>query len=146
MDALCAGMGGRAEPVCLWKDGVAVTGALVIYDKEVVHVPFASSRLEAFKLNPNNLVYWEIIRRACARGMRTLDFGRSPDGSGALTFKLRWGASPTPQPVFVHTASGKPPNLDVESPSVQTFIRNWKRLPRTAADLLGPWMTGHLLV
>jgi hypothetical protein len=111
MDALCAELGEHAEVVTLRKDGAVICGALVLYDKSTVYVPFCSSRVDAFHFNPNNLVYWEIILRACLRGMKTLDFGRSPLGSGSLAFKLHWGALYLlPRPVGGYTPL-RPPVL-----------------------------------
>jgi len=145
MESLSVELRDGAEVVTLWQDGTVISGALVIYDKGTVYVPFCSSRADAFRLNPNNLIYWEIMRRACARGMKTLDFGRSPLGSGSLAFKLHWGAHTTPQPYFVYTARGSPPTLDVDAPAVQRLIQLWQRLPRPVADALGPWVHGHFL-
>jgi FemAB-related protein (PEP-CTERM system-associated) len=138
MRELLAALGDRAEIVTLWKDGAVVSGAMVVYHKKVVYVPFASSRPAAFKWNPNNLLYWEIIKRACARGMEVLDFGRSPRSSSALAFKLGWGATVTPQPFYVYTARGAPPKLDVDARGVKRMISLWQRLPRRVADALGP--------
>ncbi len=146
VETLAAELGEHAEAVTLRKDGATISGALVLYDKTTVLVPFASSRPDAFHLNPNNLIYWEIMRRAAARGMKQLDFGRSPVGSGSMAFKLHWGAETTPQPYDIYTARGEPPSLDVEAPVVQTLINIWKRLPRPVADLFGPWVHGHFLV
>jgi FemAB-related protein (PEP-CTERM system-associated) len=146
MKELHAALGPSAEAVTLWKDGRVVCGALVLYDKSTVYVPFCSSRADAFHLNPNNLIYWEIMRRACARGMTTLDFGRSPLGSGSMAFKLHWGAGTTPQPYFVHTAHGEPPTLDTEGAGVQRLIKIWQRMPRRVVDVLGPWVHGRFLV
>jgi FemAB-related protein (PEP-CTERM system-associated) len=145
MEALSQELRDGAEVVTLWKEGTVISGALVVYDKSTVYVPFCSSRADAFRLNPNNLIYWEIMQRACARGMKTLDFGRSPLGSGSLAFKLHWGAVTSPQPYFVYTARGEPPALDVEAPAVKRLIQLWQRLPRRVADALGPWVHGHFL-
>jgi FemAB-related protein (PEP-CTERM system-associated) len=138
MRQLLETLGDRAEIVTLWRDGAVVSGALVIYHKQTVYVPFASSRPAAFKWNPNNLLYWEIIKRACARGMTVLDFGRSPQNSSALAFKLGWGAAVTAQPFYVYTARGTPPKLDIEARGVKRMIRLWQRLPRWMADAAGP--------
>ncbi len=146
METLARELRDSAEAVTLWKDGKVISGALVIYDKDTVYVPFCSSRADAFRYNPNNLIYWEIMRRACARGMTTLDFGRSPLDSGSMGFKLNWGAVTTPQPYFIYTAKGDPPALDVDDPTVKRLIQLWQRLPRPVADRLGPWVHGHFLV
>ena len=144
--ALGALGGDRAEAVTLWKGDEVISGALVVYHKDTVYVPFCSSRAEHFNLNPNNLIYWEIMRRACARGMKTLDFGRSPVDSSSLAFKLGWGAVTTPQPYLLHTARGDPPGLSTEDASVQRLIHLWQRLPRPVADALGPSIHRRFLV
>jgi len=41
-------------------------------------------------------MYWEVMRRAAARGLRLFDFGRSKLGTGAYAFKKNWGFTPAP--------------------------------------------------
>ena len=127
-----------AEVITLRLDGRTVSGALTLTFNGVITVPFASSRPSTFHMNPNNLLYWEIISRACSAGLRTLDFGRSLRDSSPLAFKLGWGAEMTAQPLLVRTLRGKPPSMDVESPLVRTLVAVWQRLPRGLADALGP--------
>lgn len=146
MRELCAALPDKTEVVTLWKDGQAVSGALVVYHKDVVTVPFCSSRAEHFHLNPNNLIYWEIMQRGMLRGMKTLDFGRSPVGSSSMAFKLGWGAEETPQPHFVWSASGKPAGIKSDDPWAQRAITFWQRLPRPVADRLGPFVHGYFFV
>jgi len=131
-------LGDRADIVTLTERGRTVSGALVIRFGGVATVPFASSRPSSFHLNPNNLLYWEVISRACRAGLRTLDFGRSLKGSSALSFKLGWGAQVEPQPMYVRTVRGAPPRFDVSAPSVRLLVRLWRSLPRAFADALGP--------
>lgn len=142
---LVRALGERAEVYTLWKDGVAVSGALAVRFRGVTCVPFASSRPAAFKLNPNNLLYWEMIRAACLRGDRLFDFGRSPRDSSTLAFKLGWGAEVRPQPMFVLRLRGKEPVLST-TPAVARLSELWARLPRLLADRLGPSICGRFLV
>jgi len=135
---LVDGLGERAGIVTLAEGGRTVSGALVIRFGGVATVPFASSRPSSFHLNPNNLLYWEIISRACRAGLHTLDFGRSLRDSSALSFKLSWGARTEPQPMYVRTVRGAPPRFDVTAPSVRLLVRLWRSLPRAFADALGP--------
>jgi FemAB-related protein (PEP-CTERM system-associated) len=146
MRELAAALGERVEVVTLWKDGRAVSGAFSLHYKGVLYVPFASSRQAYFKLNPNNLLYWEIIRRGCERGMRVLDFGRSPRDSSGLAFKLGWGATTVAQPYYIDVARGAPPALDRDTPSVQRMAQLWQRVPRTIADTLGPLIHRSFLI
>ena len=36
------------------------------------------------------------MRRACERGVRVFDYGRSKRGTGSFDFKKNWGFEPTP--------------------------------------------------
>jgi FemAB-related protein (PEP-CTERM system-associated) len=138
MEELVASFGPHAEVITLVHGGRTVAGALTLTFNGVVTVPFASSRPDALRMNPNNLLYWEIISRACAQGLHTLDFGRSMRGSTALDFKLGWGAATTPQPLLVRALRGKPPSVDAESRLVRAMVALWQKLPRGMADALGP--------
>lgn len=138
-------LGPSGDIVTLRLGGRTVAGAFTIEHRGVVCVPFASSRPEVLAHCPNNLLYWELIQRACGRGLRCLDFGRSPRGAGSLTFKLRWGATVTPAPFFVRTANGKAPALDPLTPGVQFLAHLWQRLPRKLADVWGPSVCGRFL-
>jgi len=135
---LVRALGDRAEVVSLATGGRTVSGALVIRFRGVATVPFASSRPSSFHLNPNNLLYWEIISRACRAGLHTLDFGRSLRDSSALAFKLGWGARTEAQPIYVRTVRGAAPRFDVTAPAVRLLVRLWRSLPRSFADALGP--------
>lgn len=136
MRELVASLG--AEVVTLRLDGRTVSGAVTLTYRGVVTVPFASSRPSTFHMNPNNLLYWEIIRRGCSAGLQTLDFGRSLRDSTPLAFKLGWGATTTPQPLLVRTLRGKPPAMNVDSRGVKMVVALWQRMPRPLADALGP--------
>ncbi|MCA1826089.1 MAG: GNAT family N-acetyltransferase [Myxococcales bacterium] len=136
MRTLVASLG--AEVITLRLDGRTVSGAITLTFNGVITVPFASSRPATFHMNPNNLLYWEIISRACSAGLHTLDFGRSLRDSSPLAFKLGWGAEMTPQPLLVRALRGKPPAMNVESPMVRAMVALWQRLPRGLADALGP--------
>lgn len=145
MRELAAALGDRSEILCLAHEGQPVSAAFVVYYKDTVYVPFASSRASHFHLNPNNILYWEVIQRGCRRGMKQLDFGRSPKDSSTLAFKLFWGATTTPQPFYVHQVRGKPPVLE-SGPGLQRLIQLWQRLPRPVVDAIGPQICQRWLV
>jgi FemAB-related protein (PEP-CTERM system-associated) len=138
MEQLVESFGASAEVITLHQGDRCVAGAVTLTFNGVVTVPFASARPDALRTKPNDLLYWEIIARSCARGLRMLDFGTSLRGSTALDFKLHWGAQTTPRSILVRALRGKPPALDVESPFVRAAVALWQRLPRAWADALGP--------
>ena len=87
----------------------------------------------------SDFMYWEVMRRAPARGARIFDFGRSKEGTGAHAFKRNWGFTPTPLHYRFQLAPGaRPPELNPLNPKFRLFIAAWKRLPLPVANLLGP--------
>jgi FemAB-related protein (PEP-CTERM system-associated) len=142
LDAILDAFGARADVASVWVDGRAIGGALTLSFDGVMYVPFASSRASAFRLRPNNLLYFRILERACALGLRTLDFGSSPLNAGSLDFKLHWGAEMLPITSLVYAPRAKAtPKVDASSPAVQAGVAFWKRLPRPVADAFGPWVS-----
>jgi FemAB-related protein (PEP-CTERM system-associated) len=143
--AVLDGFGSRASILTVRRGSETIAGALVIEHRNEVHVPFVSSTPGSFAFAPNNLLYWEIIRRSCARGLTLLDFGRSFRGTSNLEFKLRWGAREVPQPFyFVHR--GAPPIIEPGGSMVRAAVGIWQSFPRGLADRLGPTLAGRLLV
>jgi hypothetical protein len=76
----------------------------------------------------NNYMYWEAVRFGIRHGMKRLDLGRSPEGSGTYTFKHQWGATPEQLLYQVYSGEGgaaSPPDRR----KLHLFVELWKRLP-----------------
>jgi len=122
-----------------------IGGGLVLSFKDTVYMPSASSLRQYFHLCPNNLLYWEVIKRACENGYRTFDFGRSTVGSGAYSFKKQWGAQAKPLHwQYILLKGDQIPRLNPSNPRFKFFIEVWKRFPLPIANLLGPRIVRHL--
>ena len=122
-----------------------IGGGLVLSFKDTVYMPSASSLREYFHLCPNNLLYWEVIKRACDGGYRTFDLGRSTVGSGTYHFKKQWGAKVRPLHwQYVLLNGRKVPQLNPSNPRLKILIEVWKRLPIAIANRLGPRIVRHL--
>lgn len=93
----------------------------------------------------NDFMYWDLMRRACERGLKTFDFGRSKLGTGAYDFKKNWGFEPTPLPYeyLLVTATALPDHNPL-NPKYQRFIRIWQRMPLWMANTLGPHIVKNL--
>jgi CelD/BcsL family acetyltransferase involved in cellulose biosynthesis len=74
-------------------DRAAIAAAVFLsFNGQVVYKYGASDRAQLGK-RPNNLLFAEVIRRACEDGARLLDFGRTDmDNEGLAAFKRGWGA------------------------------------------------------
>ena len=120
-------------------DGRAVASVLNFYFRDEV-LPFYGGGVHAARaLGANDFMYWEVMRRACERGYRTFDFGRSKIGTGSYAFKRNWGFEPTPLAYqFRLTAGRAMPDLNPLNPKLGMLIAIWKRLPLAVANRLGP--------
>ncbi len=87
----------------------------------------------------NDFLYWEVMRRAGADGMRVFDFGRSKQGTGAYAFKKHWGFEPEPLAYRFRLRPGASlPDINPLNPKYRLMVAAWKRLPLPVAGLLGP--------
>ena len=120
-------------------NGGAVAAVLNFYFRDEVLPFYGGGRGMARGLAANDFMYWEVMRRACERGYRRFDFGRSKIGTGAYAFKRNWGFEPTPLIYqFRLTAKRDLPDLNPLNPKFAFFIAAWKRLPLPLANRLGP--------
>src|SRR5439155_24539793 len=62
--------------------GIPVSGVMSFYFKDEVLPYYAGDTDAARELAANDFKYWEVMRRACARGVRVFDYGRSKRGTG----------------------------------------------------------------
>ncbi len=127
-----------AEVATLWLGDEAVSGALTVSYNDVIIVPFVSSREKYFPLRPNNLLYWEIMKRAGMNGVKFMDFGTSLKGASTLEFKKSWGSSLVELPSYVYSPTQESIQLDGGQGAVQLGVKIWKKLPPPVAEWLGP--------
>ena len=117
----------------------AVASALNIYFRDEVMTLYVGGTVPARGLGANVFMFWEVMRRACERGYRVFDFGRSKIGTGSYTFKRNWGLQPTPLAYQYRLATGHQiPDQNPLNPKYHLLISAWKRLPLPVANLLGP--------
>ena len=119
--------------------GRGVAAVLNFYFRDQV-LPFYGGGVRAARsLAANDFMYWEVMRRACERGCRIFDFGRSKTGTGAYAFKRNWGFEPTPLDYqFLMAAGRRAPELNPLNPKFRLLVAGWKRLPLPLANRIGP--------
>ncbi len=84
-------------------------------------------------------LYWSVLERYSQKGLRVLDLGRSLNGSGNETFKMKWKPRKVPLAYWYYLPKGgEIPELNQKSPKFQFAIWMWKRLPAFAVRMLGP--------
>jgi serine/alanine adding enzyme len=84
-------------------------------------------------------LYWSLLERYCQKGMTVCDMGRSLNGSGNETYKLKWRPRKAPLAYWYYLPKGGAvPELNQKSAKFQLAIRIWKLLPRFVVRSLGP--------
>ncbi len=72
-------------------EGRPVSGVLSFYFRDEVLPYYAGDVSEARELAANDFKYWELMRRACERGCRIFDYGRSKRGTGLVRLQEELG-------------------------------------------------------
>jgi len=125
--------------------GRPVSGVLSFYFRDEVLPYYAGDTPDARELAANDFKYWELMRRACGKGLRLFDFGRSKRGTGSFDFKHNWGFTPVPLAYEYQLLKGNSiPQNNPSNPRYRTFIALWRRLPLPLANRLGPHLVRAL--
>ncbi len=131
--------GDKMDVVTILDGETPVASVLNFYDRGEVLPYYGGGTFEARAVAGNDFMYWEVMRRASARGYVGFDFGRSKVGTGAFSFKKNWGF--TPQPLFHRfqlRQGAAIPDHNPLNPKYRLFIAGWKKLPLPIANRLGP--------
>ena len=126
-------------------DGRLLSSVLSFYFRDEVLPYYAGDDVAARDLAANDFKYWELMRRACARGIRVFDYGRSKEGTGPFAFKKNWGFEPTPlhYEYRLYKRSAVPQNNPANA-KYRLLIETWRRLPIGMANWLGPFVVRSL--
>jgi FemAB-related protein (PEP-CTERM system-associated) len=126
-------------------EGKPLSSVLSFYFRDEVLPYYAGDDEAARDLAANDFKYWELMRRACARGLKVFDYGRSKQGTGPYAFKKNWGFEPQPLSyeyrLFKRDAI---PQNNPNNPKYQLMIKAWRKLPIGVANWLGPFIVKNL--
>ncbi|TCS38569.1 FemAB-related protein (PEP-CTERM system-associated) [Paucimonas lemoignei] len=133
------------ELLIITNEGRTVCGVMSFYFRDEVLPYYGGGTEEARAVAGNDFMYWELMRRACARGYRIFDYGRSKLGTGSYDFKKNWGFEPTPLHYEYQLHKSKAvPDTNPLNPKYQLFIKMWQRMPLALANRLGPHIVKNL--
>jgi FemAB-related protein (PEP-CTERM system-associated) len=126
-------------------DGRALSSVLSFYFRDEVLPYYAGDDVLARDLAANDFKYWELMRRACARGLKVFDYGRSKQGTGSYSFKKNWGfdAAPLHYEYQLYKRDAIPQN-NPSNAKYRLMIEAWRRLPIGVANWLGPFIVRNL--
>jgi FemAB-related protein (PEP-CTERM system-associated) len=144
--ALLAEFGADAEVLTVCgASGKPLSSVLSFYFRDEVLPYYAGDHVDARDLAANDFKYWELMRRACARGLKVFDYGRSKQGTGSYSFKKNWGFEPAPlhyeYRLFKRDAI---PQNNPNNPKYKLMIATWQRMPIALANWLGPHIVRNL--
>jgi FemAB-related protein (PEP-CTERM system-associated) len=125
--------------------GKPLSSVLSFYFRDEVLPYYAGDDLAARDLAANDFKYWELMRMACARGLKIFDYGRSKQGTGPYAFKKNWGFEP--KPLHYEYRLFKRDSIPQNNPSnakYQLLINTWRRMPIGLANFLGPFIVRNL--
>jgi FemAB-related protein (PEP-CTERM system-associated) len=126
-------------------NGDLISGVLSFYFRDEILPYYAGDMPSARGLAANDFKYWELMRRACERGVRVFDYGRSKVDTGPYDFKRNWGFEPQPLHYgYKLVTAGAVPENNPNNPKYRLFIQAWQRLPRPVANFLGPYIVRNL--
>jgi FemAB-related protein (PEP-CTERM system-associated) len=143
--ALQREFGDNCEVLTVTHGNRAVSSVMSFFFRDEVLPYYGGGTLEARNGAGNDWMYWEVMRRAAARGCRIFDFGRSKSGTGSYSFKAHWGFTPEPLHYEYRLLRGTAvPDVNPLNPKFRYFIEAWKRLPLPVANVIGPWIARDL--
>ena len=125
--------------------GRPLSSVMSFYFRDEVLPYYAGDAEAARDLAANDFKYWELMRRACARGVRVFDYGRSKRGTGSYAFKKNWGFEP--QPLHYEYCLYKRDAVPQNNPSnakYRLLIEAWRRMPAGMVNWLGPMVVRGL--
>lgn len=138
---LMSTFGDDCDVLTVSKDGVVLSSVLSFYFRDKVMPFYTGAAFEARKLGAADYMYWQLMRRASARGYSVFDFGRSKYGTGPFSFKKNWGFEPRPiVGEFLMKGDAPLPNVNPNNPKYKLMIKTWQKLPLPIANLIGPWV------
>ena len=131
--------GSDCEVLTVVRRGRPLSSVMAFRWRDEVLPYYGGGLEEARRCAANDLMYWELMRRACDKGARVFDFGRSKVGTGAFAYKRIWGFEPEPlHHEYLLLRTAEMPNLNPLNPKYAFLISLWRRLPLFVANALGP--------
>jgi hypothetical protein len=130
------------EHAQLWlarERGMAITGALTIVDRNVMHSVHGLDTRGRPGSAAEALLVWHLIEQACERGMRAIDLGRSEHGSTYDAFLAPWRTETLPiADTYALIRARHVPEPSTRDPGARLARQAWSRLPLPLARRLGP--------
>jgi FemAB-related protein (PEP-CTERM system-associated) len=140
--ALLRNFGPMADVREVHFEGKAVAAVLTFYFRDRILPYYGASDPAANECQPNNYMYFDLMRWGRANDYNYFDFGRSKkEGSGSFDFKAHWGMQMCDLPYEMLLVKRKSlPNFSPNNPKFALLIRLWQKLPLWLTRKIGPFL------
>jgi len=131
-------------------DGAPIAGLLGFSCGKRINIINIVSDERFWEVRPNDLIHWEYIKWAHARGYQVFDFG-SIRYQGQLHYKKKWGCIIDDHGYYYLRENGRTPEkqaatFDSSSPTMNRLSEMWSRfVPRRVSCFIGPFLRKHLV-
>lgn len=137
--------GERCEVLTVTRAGRPISSVMSFFFRDAVLPYYGGGTAEARRCKANDFMYWEVMRRAPERGVRSFDYGRSKRGTGSFSFKKNWGFTPTPLHYEYHLVRAKGiPDINPLNPRYRMFVNMWRHMPLSMSRVIGPMFSRYL--
>ncbi|MCA1925014.1 MAG: FemAB family PEP-CTERM system-associated protein [Thiobacillus sp.] len=137
--------GEDCEVLTIVREGELIASVMSFYFRDEVLPYYGGGTDAARAVAGNDFMYWDLMRRACERGFKVFDFGRSKQGTGSFDFKKNWGFEAAPLYYEYFLVSDRTmPEINPLNPKYRLFIQAWKKLPLPLANMIGPHIVRQL--
>lgn len=133
-------LGGQLEFVVARDAKGSLAGAAVLIYQGKTATNLHANVLHDFRSDyAGEFLYWSVLEHYCNKGIKVCDMGRSLNGSGNETFKMKWRPRKVPLAYWYYLPrGGHIPELNQKSAKFQLAIRVWKLLPAFVVRAIGP--------
>ncbi|MES9827876.1 MAG: FemAB family XrtA/PEP-CTERM system-associated protein [Candidatus Thiodiazotropha sp.] len=129
----------RVKIFVTYADKTPIATAFNGHFQKTVEGMWAGSLPNSRKLQPNYVLYWEMMKDACDSGFQEYHLGRSSADSTSESFKKKWNAVSKQLYWEYYLPSGDSmPQINVDNPKYALAIRLWRQLPISATRVIGP--------
>ena len=140
--------GDRLLIVCVRWKGRLIGAYSAFLFRDTIFGAWGGSLHKYLDRRPNHMLYWQYMQYGCEHGIKYIDLGRSPLGSGQYTFKKGWGARPQPlyQQYFLNGVE-RIPDVSTrmeEEHKYRLFTWLWRKLPVPVTRWVGPRLRRHV--
>lgn len=113
-----------------------IVSLFLFYFKDKVSNLWAASDYRYSQMNPNDYLYWEVIKKVAKEKFKYFDFGRSEKDSGTFNFKKQWGGEIKQLYYQYYSSDGE--KIIFDKKKYGKISKVWSKIPLIIANKVGP--------